>query len=100
MFECKVRMIPLMGKSVCEVTTAQGTHTAIAPTHKQAWAAAMTMARMVMEQTMGEEPTPAPGCPMGRPRIDQPDFEQAQDECNCPACRIARGEAPHGPRHH
>ena len=76
MFECKVRIMPLMGRSVCEVTTAQGVHTAIAPTHKESFQAGMTMAKIALNHAVKES---------GKPD---------------PECKARRGEVPNGPRHH
>jgi len=102
MFECKIRIIPLMGRSVCEVVTARGTHTAIAPTHRESFKAGMTMAKIAMMSSMEElQPVEAEA---------PSDLEVAlmaamkgsivENECQCPECKARQGEVPNGPRHH
>jgi hypothetical protein len=99
MFNCTVKVMPMMGKSVCEVTTDQGTHTAIAPTHQQAWSAAMTMARMVMEQKMGVAVTPEPVAHWEDPELISQILGSVKSDCQCPACTSGRDKPPHTSTH-
>lgn len=101
MFECKIRIIPLMGRSVCEVTTAQGVHTAIAPTHRESFKAGMTMAKIAMQQTLPElQPMVGEAPDDLEVALRQVLGSIVERECQCPDCKARRGEVPNGPRHH